>query len=392
MKVGFVVWNPFQLIQFESIASKLNFPTVFIIRKNNNMRLFSPLVFKDKKWKVEFIKPSDIQIIDGICDILLFQSAFPNIEKIRKSKLVSLQYGLAKERHNYGEWRALSDMNLMYGSYSSNVASHYSPSYSVGNPKFDDWEEYKKKYSNKHVIYNELGLDPNKKTLLYMPTWGELGSFFELLDTMASLQCKYNVILKMHHNNDAKTPAWINFANELSLKHIYDGSSDQLKLLCAADLVISDFSGAIFDGLYAKKPILLYQAGIENKLGIQKFDLNSLEFHRREDIGYVCTKISDFESSIQYCMENADELVLKASSLREDLFYLDYENSSSQLCVDYITKLHNGLIPSLSQAQLYVRETVKELRGCRLKIKGCEKKTIIKVISNRMKSLILMRR
>lgn len=57
----------------------------------------------------------------------------------------------------------------------------------------------------------------------------------------------------MHHNNDAKTPEWVDSAKKANLKHVYDGSADQLKLLCAADLIISDFSGAIFDGMYAEK-------------------------------------------------------------------------------------------------------------------------------------------
>ncbi|MCV4698403.1 CDP-glycerol glycerophosphotransferase family protein, partial [Escherichia coli] len=80
------------------------------------------------------------------------------------------------------------------------------------------------------------------------PTWGELGSYFELLDTISRLQSKYNLILKMHHNNDAKIPEWVDSANKANLKHVYDGFADQLNLLCAADLIISDFSGAIFDG------------------------------------------------------------------------------------------------------------------------------------------------
>lgn len=63
-------------------------------------------------------------------------------------------------------------MNLMYGDYSSNIVSHYAPSYPVGNPKFDNWLEYKQKYSNREELYKELKLDITKKTLLYMPTWG----------------------------------------------------------------------------------------------------------------------------------------------------------------------------------------------------------------------------
>lgn len=129
MKVGFIIWNPFQLIQFKSIALKLEKPTIFIIRKNNNLALFPKKLINNKSWNVVYIEPHDVPVIDGTHDILLFQSAFPGIEKIKNSKLVSIQYGLAKERHNYGEWRSLADMNLMYGDYSSNIVSHYAPSW-----------------------------------------------------------------------------------------------------------------------------------------------------------------------------------------------------------------------------------------------------------------------
>ncbi|MGR4035163.1 hypothetical protein LB437_12085 [Escherichia coli] len=110
-------------------------------------------------------------LLMGLMISYFFSRLFP-VLKIKNSKLVSIQYGLAKERHNYGEWRSLADMNLMYGDYSSNIVSHYAPSYPVGNPKFDNWLEYKQKYSNREELYKELKLDITKKTLLYMPTWG----------------------------------------------------------------------------------------------------------------------------------------------------------------------------------------------------------------------------
>lgn len=375
MKVGFIVWNPFQLIQFESVALLIEKPTVFIIDKGNNLKLFSKNHLRSNIWKIEVIKPNEIPIIDGIYDILLFQSPFPNIEKLKQSKLVSMQYGLAKERHNYGEWRSLADMNLMYGNYSSEKVSHYSPAYPVGNPKFDNWELYKKYALNKSKLYKELNLNLDKKTILYMPTWGDLGSFDELLDEISDLQSEYNIILKMHHNNDAKSPEWIKSAKEASLKHIYDGSADQLKLISASDLIISDFSGAIFDGLYAGKPILLFQSGVENKVGLQKFDFDSLEFSRRDEIGHVCMNIADFKCAVAYCLSNPDKIVDNYNKIRSELFYSERNLNASQLCVDYINKLHNNSIPELTLPQQYVRQTVKSLRSLNDKINRLEKKT-----------------
>ena len=362
MKVAFIVWNPFQLIQFEPLAKLCIDPTVVLIDKETNAKLFPPGMLKSKYWKTVFVKPAEIPLIDGTHDAIFFQSAFPNIEKIKKTKLVSLQYGLAKERHNYGEWRALADMNLMYGPYSTEIVSHYAPSYSVGNLKFDTWQEYVKLYSDKAKLTKELDLDPAKKTLLYMPTWGELGSFDALVKPIASLQSRYNVILKMHHNNDAKVPEWLVTAKKENIKHIYDGSADQLKLLCASDLIISDFSGAIFDGMFANKPILLYQENSNDKIGVQKFDLESLEFARRNEIGYVCEDAGDFERSVDYALVHSEELVDRAKNLRSELFSQPVGKTSAQASIDYVKSLVENEIPSLTQAQLYVRDTVQRLR------------------------------
>lgn len=362
MKVAFIVWNPFQLIQFEPLAKLCTDPTVILIDKETNAKLFPPGMLKSKHWKTVFVKPAEIPLIDGTHDVIFFQSAFPNIEKIKITKLVSLQYGLAKERHNYGEWRALADMNLMYGQYSADIVSHYAPSYAIGNLKFDTWGEYIERYADKAQLSKELDLDPNKKTLLYMPTWGELGSFDALLKPIAALQSRYNVLLKMHHNNDAKVPEWLIAAKREKIKHIYDGSADQLKLLCASDLIISDFSGAIFDGMFANKPILLYQENSTGKIGVQKFDLESLEFARRNDIGHVCEAVEDFENAVDYALEHGTELVEKAQPLRGTLFSQPLGKTSAQASIDYAQRLFNNEIPSLTQAQAYVRDTVQRLR------------------------------
>lgn len=362
MKAAFIVWNPFQLLQFEPLAKLCESPTVILIDKETNAKLFPAGMLKNKHWNTMFVKPSEIPLIDGTHDVIFFQSAFPNIEQIKETKLISLQYGLAKERHNYGEWRALADMNLMYGKYSADIVSHYGPSYAVGNLKFDDWNQYTKRYSNKSSLMKELKLDPKKATILYMPTWGELGSFDALLKPIAALQSKYNIVLKMHHNNDAKTPEWLISAKREKLAHIYDGSADQLKLLCAADLIISDFSGAIFDGMFANKPILLYQENSDNKIGVQKFDLSSLEFARRDEIGHVCERVEDFESSIEFALRNSNELIQKASTLRQELFTVPTGKTSAQACVDLAKKLSIGEVLPLTKGQLYVRETVQKLR------------------------------
>ena len=127
-------------------------------------------------------------------------------------------------------------------------------------------------------------------------------------------------------------------------------------------MIISDFSGAIFDGMFANKPILLYQENSSGKIGVQKFDLESLEFARRNDIGHVCEQADDFERSVDYALEHGAELVEKAQALRSTLFSQPLGKTSAQASIDYAKCLFNNEIPPLTQAQIYVRDTVQRLR------------------------------
>jgi len=385
MKVAFIVWNPFQLVQFEAVIKGLDCSAVIVLDWGGGVRNFTASLLSSFDCSVHYLKVSEIPLIDGVYDVIVFQSPFPFIEEISLSKLVSIQYGLAKERHNYGEWRALADMNLMYGEYSARIVSHYGPSFPVGNPKFDSW--FKPTEDQQFLLKRELGLDPEKRTLLFMPTWGELGSYSELLNPLAEAQAKYNVIFKIHHNNDVRFPEWFGLARSEGVKHIFDGSSDQLKLLRACDLVISDFSGAIFDGVFAQKPVLLYQAGVERKIGVQKFDLDSLEFSRRNEIGHVCERVEELDAAIEFCLKNSGSVVSKAEKLRDVLFYKSRTATSVQLCVDYIQALASGRIVPLSQPQRYVREAVKNLRRVQ-RIETKKRKSLYKRIYRRIKSYV----
>lgn len=372
IKIGFIVWNSFQLIQFKNVYDYFSEKrsTIIIIDRGANMRHFDFHQYDKEKLNYVVIKQKHLLKIDGVYDILFFQSAFPRIEEFNKSKLVALQYGLAKERHNYGEWRALADMNLMYGNYSREKVQHFSPSYAVGNPKFQHWHHLVNNKEKVQLITKKLNLDKSKKTILYMPTWGDLGSSDVLLEPLAKLKNRYNLIFKMHHNNDLRYPVWKEKAIEYGIDKIYDGASDQLKLLAVSDMVISDFSGAIFDALLVNKPILLFQEDISRKIGVQKFDLNSLEYKKRDSIGLVCSDISNLDKDIEYCLKHSPEIVATGNLLRNELFLNpDRENNSCELIAKYIELLYEGEIPNLNEAQLCVRETVQELRRCRIRNK-----------------------
>lgn len=367
MRVAFVVWNQFQLIQFENLIERIPGSMVLIMDRGENMRYFDRSLARKRNFKI--IKQRAFATLDGAYDIIFFQSPFPAMQSFKITKLVSLQYGLAKEKHNYGEWRSLADMNLMYGDYSAKRVSHFSPSFPVGNPKFEFWGDFSMP-SHRECRRREMGLNRHKKTILYMPTWGTLGSTEDLIDNFDTISSEYNLILKLHHNDDYKFDLWSARAKNIGFCQVYSGAFDQLKLLSVADLVISDFSGAIFDAVFSKVPVLLYQGNVEKKVGEQKFDRTSLEYLRRHEIGAVFENAAELGDAVYRALIDRTTLINQASKLRINLFTNEFDGSGCiKNIMTRIDDLGAGRIPPLTPEQQCVRESIKELRN----LKAAEK-------------------
>lgn len=372
-KVAFVVWNPFQVIQFQKLAEAYSNSRFLLIGGPQTLQQFDAADLAAHRPEFEIIPKERITDIDGVYDVIFFQSPFAKIEEFRLSRLVSVQYGLAKERHNYGEWRALADMNLMYGPYSADFTSHYSPSYAVGNVKFAGWDHDESK-RRRPVYDSEMGLDPSKKTILFMPTYGELGSFSDLIEPLSRMADDYNVVIKMHHNNESKGKDWRSVASDHGIRFLMGGDADQTALLSVADLVVSDFSGAIFDAVYAEIPVLLYQARANDVVGVQKFSHRSIEFRRRNEIGMVCDMPESFARCVAVAMEQGASLVEGAAAIRKELFVDGRQTDTIALAKEKVAALLAGDIPALTPAQTYVRETCQELRSALVNVRKLEAK------------------
>ncbi|MQB06046.1 hypothetical protein DXT91_18255 [Agrobacterium tumefaciens] len=359
-KAGFIVRNKFQIRHFDALAS--TFPSAdYLLYKRKGLELeFSADELKSSQLPVKFINRSNVVNVTSSYDVLFFQTAFPGIELIDQTPLVSVQYGLAKERHNYGEWRALADLNLMYGPYSASAVSHYGPSVAIGNLKFCGWD-YRLTPLQKEEAKRRLGLDHQIPVVLYMPTYGELGSFDELVEPLAKLSDRYQILIKGHHNDEISGFQWMSKARALGHTHLFPGGFDQVRLLEVSDAVISDFSGAAFDAVYAQIPVILFQGGAEKKIGIQKFDLSSLEYRERERIGRVCYDINSLEYALEEVLSAPEKFLNAVASLRDSLFEDVSSPSSALLARNVVERLLAGDFPPRSKPQVYIRETIQRL-------------------------------
>lgn len=141
------------------------------------------------------------------------------------------------------------DAILCHSTYEQELLSVYALTYLVGRLNYIS---FKKKTST------------NKKTLLYLPTYGVFNTTLDMIDELGKLKDKYNIIIKMHHGTSYLLEE-DETRNKLynAFDEVYDSKTRIEEVLSKADVVLSDNSGAIFDALYNKIPVCIYSNNIE---------------------------------------------------------------------------------------------------------------------------------
>jgi CDP-Glycerol:Poly(glycerophosphate) glycerophosphotransferase len=349
-RVGFIGWNPFQLNHVRGLVEAMPGACFVLERRKNHIEQFPPELLGEFSAPVLVWERDKIAQLDGAFDVLVCQTPFSGIESFKKTRIAMIQYGYAKEAHNYGPWRSFAELTLTYGEYAAEKIAHFCPVAATGNPRYDDWHQA----DFHHRARQRHALDPNKATLLYAPTWGKNSSVEQYLGPICQLATDYNVLVKTHHNTElleAERRDGLDFA---SVRHL-GASADLLELLSVADLVISDFSGAIFEALYCQKPLVL--VGQPNELD-EKVDRFSLERSHREQLGLVVHHPGELPAGIQEALAAKNALVERNEVLRGRLFNL--EPGATQRAVEALEGLSRGeWVPT--QLQGYIRKEMSAL-------------------------------
>lgn len=359
MSTAFFAWNPFQIFQAEAVAAKLD-DAVYLIERRPNIdfdRIFSAEFLKCLNAPVEFIDRGDMKKLEGRFDALVCQTPFAHIERLNRTKIIGLQYSMSKERHQYGSWRAICDLNLVYGEYSRQRIEPFSPCRVVGNPRFDRWFDDKLDPVKLAIIKSRL--QPDRKTVLYLPTWGRLSSMSDFGKAIADLSDSYNVIAKVHHNTDSHELNRKGILGQSGLNAVFGASDDLLYLFACADVILSDFSGAIFDAINIGKPVILLQKDAETLDGVEKFGLESIEYVLRHQIGEVLSHPAALRATVDSVIEGRSDFCLKNDALRRLCF--EHQKDCGGLAAAAITELKTRKI-SRPAYQVYLRDDLKAAR------------------------------
>jgi len=280
---AFIGWNPFQMRHVLDIARKVENSCLLIEKRVDHIFKFDENLITDAGVPVIIWSRNRIQQLDGMFDVIVCQTPFSQMESIKQSRIAMIQYGYAKEAHNYGPWRAAASLCMVYGPYAARKISPMCPVVVTGNPALDAWHDPAFHESAKARIGSRL--NPSRKTVLYAPTWGDLSTTDLYLDEVMALADEFNVILKLHHNTDLLEKEKRRHLTANS--PIFFGANDSLmELMSAADVVLSDYSGAIFDAIYCRRPVVLLHGQSEKLFG-EKLSPESIEYAARHQIGPV---------------------------------------------------------------------------------------------------------
>ncbi|MFT4241150.1 MAG: CDP-glycerol glycerophosphotransferase family protein [Acidovorax sp.] len=367
LKIGFIGWNPFQLLHVKKVIEALPGSCFILEQRADYLDEFDNSLLTNPSVPVLVWPRATIDALDGIFDIIVCQVPFSKIQNFTKSRIAMMQYGYAKEVHNYGAWRSFSSLSLAYGDYAARKLSHFGPALPVGNSRYDDWASTEFHESAKRDHFS--GLDPSRKTILYAPTWGDLSSIEEFSGAVFDLSEKYNVVLKMHHNTALLESGRVGKISNPKIKY-FGANADLMELLSIADLAISDYSGAIFDALFAQKPVVLLDMDLTKVMG-KKIDVHSLEYEQRDAIGMRVSRPDMLLDTVDAAFEQEAQLIAKAAPLRKDLF--NDSPGATQRIVQALQDLGTGLHEP-SQIQSYVRSEIIELYKAKAKITSLTKK------------------
>lgn len=358
-KIAFIGWNPFQFRHIESIAKKLK-NSFFILekKKNNNISHFSQEFFENSNNEVIVWEQGKIHELDGKFELFICQVPFQGIEKINKTRIIFIQYGYAKDPHNYGIWRAFAHVNFVYGNYAKKNIESYTPIEVVGNPETDKIQLPSFKVAAQKKFSEELS--SKKKIILYSPTWGDLSSIDVYLKKIIELSKDNILIIKLHHNTCLIESTRYNYVISNIYKNnnvtLLNENDDIFEAICVSDLVISDYSGSIFDAFYCKKPLILLN--VPTALSSAKEDKNSLEQKRRNEIGYVI-KSPDKINEINSIYKEASVIASKSEKLWNELYPNNIDNSSQLIVnkIEFYLNKKSKKTESQKNIRKYLRET-----------------------------------
>lgn len=284
------------------------------------IEVYDPSIESDNQnVHVKLLNDEGITVIHGFpknmeYDVLYSAYSGHSIELAKYSQFkyhVRLPYGLSggnkpnlfKNHANY----VFYDFMLSYGGPDVAISSAHIKTYPVGNINMANFKR-------------DRATPNDKKTLLYMPTWGDVSSINEnTLMKLIELKSKYYVTVKTHDivtkwEGERGRNALVNSLKD-SFDKLYSTNARNDIIFNNVDVVLSDISAAAFDAVACDIPVALFGFGEPVYYG------GKLCFHQqlvKDDIIPGTNDVNELESVIEKAL--TPEYFSKQQELKKEMF------------------------------------------------------------------------
>ncbi len=171
-------------------------------------------------------------------------------------KNIRFMYALGKSRWNFSDWNCVYDLVLCFGPYQVKKLSfcENTKKLEIGYPRYD---EFFKGNIDKDFWLKKLNCDPAKKTIVWLPTKGELSSVKAFSSIIAALTSQYNVVVKPHPLALEEDVQDIELLKQQNFNAVVDELIDNTNLFYVADYIFSDYGGTAFGAIYTDRNLVL---------------------------------------------------------------------------------------------------------------------------------------
>lgn len=172
----------------------------------------------------------------------------------------------------------------------------------IGTPRADVFFNEEKILQNKKKVLDFYNLEDDAKILMYAPTFRQSHNLdiynldYSKLESVLvhKFGGKWKIIVRLH-------PNIAHLADELWLPNTVlnvTSYKDMQELLCASDIVITDYSGLMFDFYIMNRPLFLFCTDFNEYTSKDRdlyFDFKELPFDLAKSNGELCDRIKEFD-------------------------------------------------------------------------------------------------
>ncbi|MBU8881191.1 CDP-glycerol glycerophosphotransferase family protein [Bacillus sp. FJAT-29790] len=358
-KIGFVCTTIFHHIHFKSIYEQFEQEGIFIIVPNKfNENRYKRLVEYFEVNQIPFCSVYDIVAEQVKIDTIIAPYWFPFFQFIpSKIKRIRLLYGYAKDAWNYADWNKAFDLALVYGAYAEERLKDKVDCVSIGHPRFFPENLLQINTDIKDVKGRSLkqwysSSNDSFSTVLYCPTWGNLTSIEIFQQVIEKINLNNRIIIKLHHNNVLNEKLDLSGIYENNNLFVCDEKVDIFDLFPAVDVVLSDYSGAIFDAILARKKILLLDVISSN---IRDTGIENLRLMK--NISSVVYDNESYEKtnsvSLDIAIRSFTPHIFDLSELNDKLQDVIYsENQTPEKIINHLYRFQDGHTPDRAKYEI----------------------------------------